>query len=111
MQHKRINEMDLFIGARLKQIRQAQKLTGTKLAAAVHINYQQLQKYEKGINRISASMLWKLSECLGVSVQDFFPDSNVLSRDFSAENRKFLLRKFQILLNDLIAQENKSNTC
>lgn len=38
------------------------------------VTYQQLQKYEKGVNRIGAGQLWELAEALGVSVSAFFSD-------------------------------------
>lgn len=45
------------------------------LATAIGVTFQQLQKYERGANRISASKLWCISKILGTPVASFFPDS------------------------------------
>ena len=47
-------------------------MTQQQLAERVGIKFQQIQKYETGMNRISASRLWDISEALGVSVSFFF---------------------------------------
>ena len=49
-------------------------MTQQQLALAVGIRFQQIQKYEKGVNRIGASRLFKLSQVLEVPVQFFFDD-------------------------------------
>ena len=45
-----------------------------KLGEAIGLTFQQVQKYERGANRISASRLWELSRILGVTVQFFFEE-------------------------------------
>ena len=64
--------IDLFVGKRLRQRRRLLGLTQQKLADAVGIRFQQIQKYESGANRISASRLWSLGQALSVPVSYFF---------------------------------------
>ncbi|MEM6414382.1 MAG: helix-turn-helix transcriptional regulator [Pseudomonadota bacterium] len=64
--------VDLYVGKRLRQRRRLLGLTQQKLADAVSIRFQQIQKYESGANRISASRLWALAKALEVPVAYFF---------------------------------------
>ena len=68
------NPIDVHVGARLRQCRTLMGLSQEKLGEAVGITFQQLQKYERGANRISASRLFNLSQVLGVSVSFFFDE-------------------------------------
>ncbi len=64
--------IDLHVGNRVRQRRRLLGMTQQKLADAVRIRFQQIQKYESGANRISASRLWTLSKALQVPVAYFF---------------------------------------
>jgi transcriptional regulator with XRE-family HTH domain len=64
--------IDLHVGARLRQRRRLLGMTQQKLAESVRIRFQQIQKYESGANRISASRLWSLASALDVPVAFFF---------------------------------------
>lgn len=68
------NPIDIHVGARLRLRRTLLGLSQEKLGEAVGITFQQLQKYERGANRISASRLYNLSQVLGVPVSYFFED-------------------------------------
>ncbi|WP_448206230.1 helix-turn-helix domain-containing protein [Azospirillum sp. sgz302134] len=68
------NPIDIHVGARLRLRRTLLGLSQEKLGEAVGITFQQLQKYERGSNRISASRLFNLSQVLGVPVSYFFDD-------------------------------------
>jgi Predicted transcriptional regulators len=68
------NPIDIHVGARLRLRRTLLGLSQEKLGEAVGITFQQLQKYERGSNRISASRLFNLSQVLGVPVSYFFED-------------------------------------
>ncbi|MFQ5564197.1 MAG: helix-turn-helix domain-containing protein [Parvularculaceae bacterium] len=68
--------IDLHVGRRLRQRRRLLGLTQQKLAEAVNIRFQQIQKYESGANRVSASRLWALSRALDVPVAYFFDGLN-----------------------------------
>ncbi len=71
-----MHPIDIHVGRRLRQRRRLLALTQEKLAKAVNIRFQQIQKYESGANRISASRLWSLAKALDVSVAYFFEGMN-----------------------------------
>ena len=62
------------MGAKLRMRRLALGLTQTKVAQAIHVTFQQIQKYEKGTNGISSLRLMQLSNILKVPVIYFFED-------------------------------------
>lgn len=72
IQKQRINEIDYYIGNRLKLRRIMVGLTQEKLAEALGITAQQVQKYENGINRMGGSRLLQASQILQIPVQFFF---------------------------------------
>mgnify|MGYP001217790932 FL=1 len=67
-------EVDVHVGQRVRQRRVLCGLSQTELANAIGLTFQQLQKYERGMNRISASKLWQISQVLDVPVQWFFKE-------------------------------------
>lgn len=67
------NEVDAFVGARIGLRRSALGLSQSALAQQVGVSFQQVQKYETGQNRISASRLHRVATALGASVEAFFP--------------------------------------
>jgi transcriptional regulator with XRE-family HTH domain len=64
--------VDLHVGQRVRQRRWLVGMTQQQLAEKVGIKFQQIQKYETGTNRISASRLWDISEAMDVPVTFFF---------------------------------------
>lgn len=68
------NPVDVHVGDRLRSRRNLLGVSQERLADAVGITFQQVQKYERGTNRISASRLWQFSKILNVSISYFFED-------------------------------------
>lgn len=66
------NPIDLHIGQRVRHRRWLLGMTQQQLAQAVGIRFQQIQKYESGANRISASRLWDLARALDMPISFFF---------------------------------------
>jgi transcriptional regulator with XRE-family HTH domain len=64
--------IDVYVGKRVRFKRKVLGLTQSDLAEKVDITFQQIQKYEKGENRISASMLYQIAQSLKTSVSFFF---------------------------------------
>lgn len=64
--------VDAHVGKRIRHRRWMVGMTQQQLADQVGIKFQQIQKYETGMNRVSASRLWDISEVLGVSIAFFF---------------------------------------
>jgi transcriptional regulator with XRE-family HTH domain len=69
---KRINPIDKHVGARLRMRRLMLDMSQTETADAVGVTFQQVQKYENGVNRISASRLQQFCRLLQVPVGFFF---------------------------------------
>src|SRR5665213_3311296 len=67
--------IDVEVGARVRAIRNARGMSQTVLGGALGVSYQQMQKYESGRNRISASMLVKIARHFGVRPSRLLPDS------------------------------------
>ena len=68
------NPVDVHVGGRVRLRRTLLGLSQEKLGDAVGLTFQQIQKYEKGANRIGASRLYQFSEILDVAVSYFFED-------------------------------------
>ena len=64
--------MDVHVGTRVRLRRTLLGMSQEKLAKAVNLTFQQIQKYERGFNRVGASRLWELSRVLGVPITYFF---------------------------------------
>ncbi|MBI3516003.1 MAG: helix-turn-helix transcriptional regulator [Proteobacteria bacterium] len=64
--------VDVYVGARVRERRVALGMSQTDLAALIGLTFQQVQKYERGTNRLSASALWRAAKALGVPVLYFF---------------------------------------
>ena len=68
------NPIDVHVGSRLRMRRMLVGMSQEKLGESLDLTFQQIQKYEKGSNRISASRLYDMSRILDVPVQFFFDD-------------------------------------
>ncbi|WP_300542766.1 helix-turn-helix transcriptional regulator [Maricaulis sp.] len=66
------NPIDIHVGARIRLRRQLLKMSQEKLGDELGVTFQQVQKYERGANRVGASRLYRLSRVLDVPVQFFF---------------------------------------
>ncbi len=71
---KGIGPIDVHVGARVRQRRALLGMNQTILGKALGVSFQQVQKYENGTNRISASRLFDLTRVLDVSIEHFFED-------------------------------------
>ncbi len=66
------HRVDIHVGKRIRQRRWMVGMTQQQLAGQVGIKFQQIQKYETGMNRVSASRLWDISDALDVMISYFF---------------------------------------
>jgi transcriptional regulator with XRE-family HTH domain len=66
------NPVDLHVGARIRLRRRMQGVSQEKLADALGLTFQQVQKYERGANRVSASKLYEIATALQAPVSYFF---------------------------------------
>ena len=108
------NPVDVHVGKRIRERRVSLGMSQTDLGEYLGLTFQQIQKYEKGANRISASKLWALSNFLKVPIGWFFdglgkagkgqkdvmtrPEAHQLARYYSAcpaSTRKHLRALFR----------------
>ena len=76
-QPRKPNPIDIHVGQRVKLRRSMAGMSQEKLGEALGVTFQQIQKYEKGANRISMSRMSQIAEALGVSVAFFLEDAPV----------------------------------
>ena len=91
--------VDIHVGARVRQRRVLLGMNQTKLGDALGMSFQQVQKYENGKNRISASKLFKLSQVFDVSIEYFFdemPPVVVASTMMTRETLKLVRAYYEI---------------
>ena len=78
--------VDAHVGKRIRHRRWMIAMTQQQLADKVGIKFQQIQKYETGMNRVSASRLWDIADSLGVTISFFFEGLNEASPAAQADN-------------------------
>lgn len=66
------NPVDLHVGLRIRLRRRELGISQEKLAESIGLTFQQVQKYERASNRVSASKLWEVAKALDVSIAYFF---------------------------------------
>lgn len=67
------------IGELVKEYRKTKGISQMELAEMIGVSYQQVQKYEKGINRISVDRLKLIANALGIPISEFFSEKSVVS--------------------------------
>ena len=103
------------LGNKLKLRRLALGLTQTKVAKAINVTFQQIQKYEKGTNGVSSIRLLQLSNYLKVPISYFFEDfaeylinSEKIKESHMTVNYNFLTKLYSELTSDQKMKFNKS---
>jgi transcriptional regulator with XRE-family HTH domain len=83
------NPIDVHVGARLRLRRTLLGISQVRLAETIGLTFQQVQKYEKGMNRVSSSRLYDLAQVLDVPLSYFFED---MSAGVSAQTPSALMK-------------------
>ena len=96
------DEVDKYVGQRLRVRRSLLGMSQEKLANAIGLTFQQIQKYERGLNRISAGMLFKFSRILEIPFDYFatgFDDCEKLEFEDFLQDKKTLtiLQKYKTI--------------
>ena len=109
--NKSPDPVDIHVGNRIKLRRALLKISQEKLARDVGVTFQQIQKYENGLNRVSASRLFDISRCLKCEISFFFHDideqSRYSSKSLELNNQSSSLEKDESIIEDPM---NKSET-
>ncbi|WP_267554596.1 helix-turn-helix domain-containing protein [Rhizobium rhizogenes] len=82
--NKSPSPIDVEVGRRIRLQRHVLGMSQSTLAKGLNVTFQQVQKYERGTNRVGASRLQRVAECLGVPISHFFDrssDQSVISTD------------------------------
>jgi len=98
---KAANPVDVHVGLRVRARRLAVNMSQQRLAGSLGITFQQIQKYEKGTNRIGAGRLLHIAQILEVTPSYFFESAGQNSRGPTNAPRDFALE----LLSDPIARD------
>ena len=77
---RRSNSIDIHVGRRIRVRRIEKRLSQTELGNSVGVTFQQVQKYEKGVNRVGAGRLRQISDTLEVPISWFFEDAPARAR-------------------------------
>jgi|ERR1700676_277376 len=81
---------DIELGRRLRLRRVEQKMSQSELADMLGVSFQQVQKYEKGVNRVGAARLQQVATALNVPVTFFFDDVDARANDSKREVESLL---------------------
>ena len=105
-----IDDFNKHLGNMLKMRRLALGLTQTKVAKAINVTFQQIQKYEKGINGVSSIRLLQLSNYLKIPINFFFDDyaEYLNNTNKAAENYMSVNYNFLVKIYSELTQEQKS---
>ena len=80
------NPIDVHVGARIRLRRTMLGISQEKLAEKLGVTFQQVQKYERGLNRVGASRLWDISQVLETTVGFFYEDLDDSTKSKSPRN-------------------------
>lgn len=113
--------VDTHVGKRIKEIRTVRGMTQSNVAEHLGISFQQLQKYETGANRVSASRMFELSKLLNITPAFFFEGLEGQSYDtmppmdietariasaLSSIKNKKLKNRINTLINEIVRSAN-----
>jgi transcriptional regulator with XRE-family HTH domain len=77
---KAANEVDVAVGARIRNLRLRNKLSQEEVGRRLNVSFQQVQKYEKGTNRVGAGRLAALAKVFDVPVGAFFSEAKIAQK-------------------------------
>ena len=104
---KRVTEQDRLVGQRIKMLRKSKGVSQTALGRALGVTFQQIQKYENGVNRVGASRLSEVGRALEVPVSTFFEEGGALLDQGQQEVFELLRARGAVdLLNAFITIED-----
>jgi transcriptional regulator with XRE-family HTH domain len=95
---KNPDKIDILAGSRIRIRRQILGMSQTDLARCLGITFQQVQKYEKGMNRVSASRLQVMAGVLQMSVSNFF-DETAAPETVKDDLSRFVVTRESVALN------------
>ncbi|HVZ30400.1 MAG TPA: helix-turn-helix transcriptional regulator [Asticcacaulis sp.] len=91
---KTINPVDLHVGSKVRLRRKFLGKSQQQLADAIDLTFQQVQKYERGVNRISASKLYEIAQFLQIPLTYFFEGFGEGERTSGASESEYAVQSF-----------------
>lgn len=88
----RITPVDRYVGQRIRETRLMRRMSQEKLAAAIGVSFQQVQKYEKATNRVSAGSLVDIARALDVSPAHMLPPDSADDADLANDPTRGLIK-------------------
>lgn len=85
-----VNPIDIYVGSKIRMKRTMLGMSQDKLGELTGVTFQQIQKYEKGLNRVGSSRLYEIAQILNVSVGYFF--EGYCEEDFDENSLKGMLQ-------------------
>lgn len=101
--NKTINPIDRHVGARIRMQRMVRSLSQTELGGKIGVTFQQVQKYEKGKNRVSASRLQQIANTLKVTPEFFFEETQTKAVGAPAKD--------QAIIDEFISSRDGAALC
>ena len=92
---------NIHLGKKLRMRRLSLGLTQTKVAQAINVTFQQIQKYEKGTNGLSANRIQALSNYLNFPISYFFEGFTEFKEEFNLENNRIDIQFLNKLIGSL----------
>lgn len=112
MMPKQTTDIDRLVGLRITALRKARGLSQTALGTAVGVTFQQVQKYEKGQNRVGAGRLREIAQLLEVPVSAFFEESAAVGPQqddvfgfLNAQGAIELLRAYSMIADEQVRRD------
>jgi transcriptional regulator with XRE-family HTH domain len=99
---RRANPIDAHVGSRVRLRRMLLGMSQERLGEQLGLTFQQVQKYEKGVNRIGASRLFELAQILGVPVQFFYEEAPTATSGRAAAAAGFAERPTESFVIDFL---------
>lgn len=106
--HRAASDHDSRIGQRVRARRLEIGLSQERLAEKLGLTFQQIQKYERGVNRVAASRLWEIAKALNVDVRWFFdapdeaPTANAVAASLATPEGVELQRMFATIKTPVV---------
>ncbi len=85
------DKIDAVLGTRIQELRMAMGLSRQQLATRINVTHQQLQKYEKGTNRISAGRLATIAKALRKPISYFFEDMEEIAQTIPTQHQRMCI--------------------
>lgn len=103
---KSANRVDVHVGRRVRLRRKELAFSQERLAECLGLTFQQIQKYERGTNRISASKLYEIAKVLNVSIGHFFEGLGGVSAQADDHAATWIS-----VVEEMLAQPNGRDLC